>query len=109
MVHRGFNQEEPAKKQPRSLLRSQIGVLRPVISETRNRMRKTTKRIFAIPAAVPAIPAKPRTPAMIATIKNAIAHETMVSFLLFVEWFEDKALIKKRNWAESGILFGARL
>jgi len=50
--------------------------------EIRNRMRKTTKRIFAIPAAVPAIPANPRTPAIIATIKNTIAHESMVKYLL---------------------------
>jgi hypothetical protein len=35
-----------------------------------NRTRKITNNIFAILTAVPAIPVKPRTPAIIAIIKN---------------------------------------
>jgi hypothetical protein len=49
--------------------------------ETINRMRKTTNRIFAIPAAVPAMPEKPRTAAMIAMIKNVNAQLNMVKLL----------------------------
>jgi hypothetical protein len=40
-------------------------------------------RILAMPAAAPAIPPNPRTAAMIASTKNASAHESMM-FLLFV-------------------------
>ena len=35
------------------------------------------KSTFAIHAAVPAIPAKPKIPAMIAIIRNIIAHDNM--------------------------------
>jgi hypothetical protein len=54
------------------------GVLRPVIKEIKNSIIKTTKRTFAIHAAVPAIPMKPNIPAMIATIKKVSAHDNNI-------------------------------
>jgi hypothetical protein len=44
----------------------------PKIKETMNRIKKRTNSIFAIPTAVPAIPPKPRIPAMIAMTKKSI-------------------------------------
>jgi hypothetical protein len=41
-------------------------------------IKNTTNNIWAIPAAVPAIPVKPSTPAMIAIIKNMKAHESIL-------------------------------
>jgi hypothetical protein len=49
------------------------GALRPVRKETMARMRKTTKRIWAIHEAVPAIPAKPKTAAMMAMMRKITA------------------------------------
>jgi hypothetical protein len=46
---------------------------RPVIRLTRNNTRKSTKRIFAILAARPATPKKPKAPARIAIIKKTNA------------------------------------
>jgi hypothetical protein len=42
-----------------------------------NRIRKIINNTFAIHAAVPAIPTKPRIPAMIAIIKKVIAHDNI--------------------------------
>ena len=43
-----------------------------------NITRNTTKRILAIPVAVPAIPPKPSTAATMAMIKNVIAQLNLV-------------------------------
>ena len=43
---------------------------RPMTSDTTKRIRNTKKRIFAIPAAAPAIPPNPRTAAIRATTKK---------------------------------------
>lgn len=45
-------------------------LLLPKKSEITNNMRKMKNKIFAIPAALAAIPAKPKNPAIIATIKK---------------------------------------
>jgi hypothetical protein len=50
--------------------------------EKRNRTTKITNRTFAIHADVPAIPTKPKIPAMIATIRKVIAHESNIGSLL---------------------------
>jgi hypothetical protein len=50
------------------------------------RIRKTTNSIFAIPAAAPAIPAKPKTAAINAMIRKVIAHPNIVVHLL-LEFF----------------------
>src|SRR5919109_1682054 len=43
-------------------------------SDTMNAIRNRKNRTFAIPAAAPAMPVKPRIAAMIATMKNPIAQ-----------------------------------
>tara|TARA_Y100000782_G_scaffold67816_1_gene73780 strand:+ start:231 stop:407 length:177 start_codon:yes stop_codon:yes gene_type:complete len=53
-----------------------------MMKETMNSTKKTRNRIFAIPVAVPAMPPKPRTAAMMAIIRKVIAQLSMV-FLLF--------------------------
>ncbi len=51
-------------------------------SEAMNRIRNTTNRIFAIPAAAPAIAVKPSRAATSATIKKRIDQDNIcVSFL----------------------------
>ncbi|MNE56542.1 hypothetical protein D3C80_1514540 [compost metagenome] len=55
-----------------------------------NSTRNSTKRILAMPAAVPAMPAKPSTPAMMAMIRNVSAQLSM-GFLLFRVQFADMA------------------
>jgi hypothetical protein len=44
--------------------------VRPLIKETRNKMRNTKNSILAIPAAATAIPPNPKTAATIAMIRN---------------------------------------
>jgi len=41
------------------------------------KIMKITKRIFAIQAEVPAMPAKPKTPAMMAITRNNMAHDNI--------------------------------
>lgn len=53
-------------------------------NEAMKRMIKTTKRIWAILAAAPAIEVKPSTPAIIARIKNVRAQESIGLFYLLV-------------------------
>jgi hypothetical protein len=53
------------------------------MKETRNRIRNTTNRIYAIFVASPAIPPNPRRAAIIAMIKNVTAQLSM-SFLLLL-------------------------
>jgi len=48
-------------------------VLLPKSKETRKRIKKMINNIFAIPAAAPAIPAKPKIAAIIATMRKAKA------------------------------------
>ncbi len=43
-----------------------------------NKTKKTKNKTLAIQAAVPAIPAKPNTPAIIATIKNMTAQLSII-------------------------------
>jgi hypothetical protein len=53
----------------------------PNIKDTTNIIKKTTNSIFAIPTAVPAIPPKPRIPAMTAMIKKNIDQESIILLL----------------------------
>lgn len=59
-------------------------VLLPKNKETRKRIRKMINKIFAIPAAAPAIPAKPKIAAIIAITRKAKAKPNM-SITSFVE------------------------
>lgn len=64
------------------------GGLLPINKETRKKTRKRTKRTCAIHAEVPAIPAKPNTPAIMATTRNISAHARNIArppsiFILF--------------------------
>src|SRR3954468_22914941 len=52
---------------------------RPATSETRNSTTNTTNRILAISAAPEAMPVKPKTAAMIATMKKAKAQLSMAT------------------------------
>src|SRR3954463_152209 len=52
--------------------------------DTMNAIRNRKNRTFAIPAAAPARPVKPKTAAMIATMKNPIAQLSMTAST--VEW-----------------------
>lgn len=52
----------------------------PVIRDNMNRIIKTTKIIFAIPAAAPAIPPNPRIPAINAIIIKVIVQRNIVIF-----------------------------
>jgi len=54
----------------------------PIIRDTIKRIRKTTNSIFAIPAAVPAIPPKPKTAATKAIIRKTIAQVSIDLYLL---------------------------
>jgi hypothetical protein len=50
------------------------GPRRPSTSETTKKIKNGTKRTLAIQAASPAMPLKPETPAMIATIRKMTAY-----------------------------------
>jgi len=52
--------------------------------ELMKKMRKITKRTFAIQAEVPAIPAKPKKPAMMATTRNITAQESNIGCTPFI-------------------------
>ena len=56
----------------------QTGGRRPVMKKIRATINPITKRIQAMLVAAPATPDKPSAPAMIATIKNINAQESMV-------------------------------
>src|ERR1700720_2008239 len=49
----------------------------PATSDTANKIRKIKNRILAMPAAAAAIPKKPKTAAMSATMKNARAQRNI--------------------------------
>lgn len=51
----------------------------PLISDTTKRIKKTKKRIFAMPDAAPAIPPNPNTPAIIAIIIKIIVQRNIIS------------------------------
>jgi hypothetical protein len=68
-----------------SLFVSQTGGLprnAPATSATSVKTKKMKNRIFAIPAAAPAMLVKPRTAAMIATTKNVNAQDNMTNLLI---------------------------
>ena len=65
------------------MLPSQVRRRRWLTSDTRKRIRKTKKIIFAIPAAATAIPEKPSTAAKSATIKNPNAQRSITNLLMF--------------------------
>ena len=54
------------------------------IAETTSRMRKTKKRILAIPANVPAMPPNPSTAAMIARMTNVMVQVNMIVGCLYL-------------------------
>lgn len=56
---------------------------RPNSRLTTNNTRNTKNKIFAIPAALAAMPPKPNTAATNATIKNKTAQLNMICFLLY--------------------------
>jgi len=58
--------------------------------ETTKVIRNAKKRIFAIPAAVPANAPKPRIAAMIAMIKNVQTHDNIVQILLSESRYKSK-------------------
>jgi hypothetical protein len=55
-----------------------IFLVRPVKREITNKTKKTKKRILAILAAPAAIPPKPNTAAIIATIKNITDQRNII-------------------------------
>jgi len=55
----------------------EMGGLRPMRNEATNRMRNTMNRIFAIPAAVPAITPNPNIAAMIAMTRNVMLQDNI--------------------------------
>ena len=57
----------------------------PKINETRKRIIKIKNRIFAIEAAPEAIPPKPKTAAMIATIKKITVQRSIIVDLKFIK------------------------
>lgn len=52
--------------------------LRPINSEMINNTRNIKNKILAIPVAAPAIPPKPKTPAIIATTINMIVQRNII-------------------------------
>ena len=60
-------------------------MFRPLMAETRNRIRKTTKQIFAANAAVPAKAPNPRTAAINMITRNVIIQDNMVFSLSVVD------------------------
>lgn len=56
----------------------------PKIMKRRNRNRKIPKRIFAIPAAIPAMPVNPNKPAINEIIKKITAHFNILLLLEYV-------------------------
>ena len=71
--------------------------MEPDKSERMNRIRKTTKRILAMPADVEAMPPNPKIPAMMAMMRNVNAQLSivvsffMVRHLFFMYWPMKKA------------------
>jgi hypothetical protein len=55
--------------------------LRPTRKKTTAIINPTTNKIHAMFAAVPAIPVKPKTPAINAIIRNVIAHLNIIHLL----------------------------
>lgn len=52
--------------------------LRPAIRDIRNSTIKMKNKILAIPAALAAIPANPKMPAMMATTRNMMVQRNIV-------------------------------
>jgi len=63
-----------------------IGGRLPVSRETRKKTRNRTKRTCAIQAEVPAIPAKPKIPAMMAITRNIKAYERTIRYSPFISY-----------------------
>lgn len=61
-------------------------LLRPNSRETTKAIKKMIKRIFAIPAAVPAIPPKPKMAAIMAMMRKVIARPNILNHLPFSEF-----------------------
>jgi hypothetical protein len=61
-----------------------------MIIKTTAKISPTTNRIHAILAAVPAIPVKPRTPAMSAIIRNVTAQFIIINLLYYVSKVNEK-------------------
>jgi hypothetical protein len=61
-----------------------------MIIKTTAKINPTTNRIHAILAAVPAIPVKPRTPAMSAIIRNVTAQLIIINLLYYVYKVNEK-------------------
>ena len=70
------------------MLPSQVRRRRWLTSDTRKRIRKTKKIIFAIPAAATAIPEKPSTAAKSATIKNPNAQRSIATSFVLIQLFQ---------------------
>jgi hypothetical protein len=63
--------------------RAAYTTLRPAIANTTAKTKPTTNRIQAMFVAMPAMPEKPRTAAMIATTKNVAAQPIIEILLLY--------------------------
>ena len=61
----------------------------PFNSDSTNSTIKIKKKIFAIPAAVPAIPPNPRIPAIIAMIMNVMVQRNI---MFCFKWFDIQVL-----------------
>lgn len=72
-THCKCNQYSPKLYLPSSYTR----LINAIMAVTINKTRKIKKITFAISAAATAIPVKPRTPAIIATIKKVNTHISM--------------------------------
>lgn len=58
-----------------------LPLIAPATNATSVNIRKMKKRIFAMPAAAPAMLVNPSTAAMIATMKNVSAHDNITNLL----------------------------
>jgi len=58
----------------------------PKIREITKITKKTTNKIFAIPAAAPAIPLKPKKAAINAKTRKAIAQLNIIAYLLYIKF-----------------------
>ena len=66
-------------------------------NEIMNSTKKTKNTIFAIPAAAPATPPKPKTAAINAIIKNQIAARNIIFIFFLVRKSEYIHLVRKQN------------
>jgi len=68
-----------------NLLEKNYLLTHPLIKETKKRMIKIRNKILAKSVATPAMPENPKTPAIIAMIKNVIA-QLSIGFLRFKKY-----------------------